>query len=64
MLISLLPRTLGVERNKITNIIPEKVALSDKEGTLSILGKGSSATLSSGGSEKVRVTTIDNFFEE
>ena len=54
----------NIERNKITNIIPEKVALSDEEGTLSILGKGGNAALSSGGSEKVRVTTIDKFFEE
>lgn len=54
----------NIERNKITNIIPEKLALSDHEGTLSILGKGGAAKLSANGSEEVKVTTIDRFVEE
>jgi len=54
----------NIEKNKITNIIPQKLALDDTEGEFQIVGAGGVAKLSSYGSEKVKVTTIDKFVED
>ncbi|MEM3713876.1 MAG: FkbM family methyltransferase [Nitrososphaeria archaeon] len=51
-------------KNKATNIIPEKLALSDKAGELSISGVAGLASLSSSGIEKVKVMTIDKFVQD
>ncbi|MEM3830129.1 MAG: FkbM family methyltransferase, partial [Conexivisphaerales archaeon] len=54
----------NIEKNKATNIIPEKLALSDKAGEFSISGVAGGASLSSSGIEKVKVTTIDKFVQD
>ncbi|PMP70800.1 MAG: hypothetical protein C0176_00285 [Mesoaciditoga sp.] len=54
----------NVKQNKVKNIFPRKMALSDKETILSLKGTGVGGALSLTGDEKVKVTTIDKFVED
>jgi len=54
----------NLERNKVTNVIPLQLALSEKEGEMQIAsGRGSSAITETAGDTSVKVTTIDRFVE-
>jgi len=52
----------NIERNKITNVIPLQLALSENEGEIQVAsGAGSSAIIQAGAGTSVKVTTIDRF---
>jgi len=52
----------NLERNKVTNVIPLQLALSENEGEMRVSsGAGSSVITQAGTGKSVKVTTIDNF---
>ena len=54
----------NLERNKVTNVIPLQLALSENEGEMRVSsGAGSSVITQAGTGKSVKVTTIDNFVE-
>jgi len=54
----------NLERNKVTNVIPLQLALSENEGEMRVSsGAGSSVKTQAGTGKSVKVTTIDNFVE-
>jgi len=54
----------NLERNKVTNVIPLQLALSENEGEMQIAsGRGSSTITQTGTGTSVKVTTIDRFVE-
>jgi len=54
----------NIERNKITNVVPLQLALSENEGEMQIAsGGGSSAITETAGDTSVKVTTVDKFVE-
>ena len=54
----------NLERNKVTNVIPLHLALSENEGEMQIAsGGGGSAITETAGDTSVKVTTIDRFVE-
>jgi len=54
----------NLERNKVTNVIPLQLALSENEGEMQIAsGGGSSAITETAGDTSVKVTTVDKFVE-
>jgi len=54
----------NLARNKVTNVIPLQLALSEKEGEMQIAsGRGSSAITETAGDTSVKVTTVDKFVE-
>lgn len=54
----------NLERNKVTNVIPLQLALSENEGEMRVSsGAGSSVITQAGTGKSVKVTTIDNFLE-
>jgi len=54
----------NLERNKVTNVIPLQLALSENEGEMQVATGGSSSTITQAGTgTSVEVTTIDRFVE-
>jgi len=54
----------NLERNKVTNVIPLQLALSENEGEMQVATGGSSSTMTQAGTGTlVKVTTIDKFAE-
>jgi len=54
----------NLERNKVTNVIPLQLALSENEGEMRVATGGSSSTMTQAGTGTlVKVTTIDKFAE-
>jgi len=54
----------NLERNKVTNVIPLKLALSENEEEMQVATGGSSSTITQAGTgTSVEVTTIDRFVE-
>jgi len=54
----------NLERNKVTNVIPLQLALSENEGEMQIASGGGSSTITeTAGDTSVKVTTIDRFVE-
>ena len=54
----------NLERNKVTNVIPLQLALSENEGEMQITsGEGGSAITETAGDTSVNVTTVDRFVE-
>jgi len=54
----------NIERNKVTNVIPLQLALSENEGEMQITGGGGgSAITETAGDTSVKVTTVDNIVE-
>jgi len=54
----------NLERNKLTNVIPGHLALSEDDGEMKIASGGSSSTITQTGTgTSVKVTTIDRFLE-
>jgi len=54
----------NLERNKVTNVIPLQLALSENEGEMQVATGGSSSTITQAGTgTSVKVTTIDRFVE-
>jgi len=54
----------NLERNKVTNVIPLQLALSENEGEMRVSsGAGSSVITQAGTGKSVKVTTIDKFVE-
>jgi len=52
----------NLERNRVTNVIPLQLALSENEGEIQVAsGAGSSAIIQAGAGTSVKVTTIDRF---
>jgi len=54
----------NLERNKVTNVIPLQLALSETEGGMQVASGGNSSTITQTGTgTSVKVTTIDKFVE-
>jgi len=54
----------NLERNKVTNVIPLQLALSENEGEMQITSaRGGSAITETAGDTQVKVTTVDKFVE-
>jgi len=54
----------NLERNKVTNVIPLQLALSENEGEMQVASAGGSSTMTQAGTGTlVKVTTIDKFAE-
>jgi len=54
----------NLERNKVTNVIPLQLALSENEGEMQVASGGNSSTITQTGTgTSVKVTTIDKFVE-
>jgi len=55
---------VNLEQNRVTNVIPMQLAVSDKEGEMRVAGGGSSSIMTQAGSgTSVKVTTIDEFVQ-
>jgi len=54
----------NIDRNKVTNVIPLQLALSENEGEMHLASGGDSSTITQTGTgTSVKVTTIDRFVE-
>lgn len=54
----------NIERNKITNVVPLQLALSENEGEMQVSSTASSSVITQAGTGTlVKVTTIDKFVE-
>jgi len=53
----------NLELNKVTNVIPLKMAVSETEGEMQVSSAGLSLTTQAGTGTFVKVTTIYNFVE-